>query len=113
MDDEEIGLVYRDDIDDEGWPEDPTDDPRFLVCPQPVKEQAFEVLWHPLGERLGLDFELMDVEDISAEDLPTVLDFVGEVRGGDVGGDLGAYLGWLGEFLTEAAERGQGVTVSL
>ncbi|MEF2279044.1 hypothetical protein V3W47_12110 [Deinococcus sp. YIM 134068] len=113
MNDEEIGLVYPDDLDDEGWPEDPTADPRFLVCSQSVKEQAFEVLWQPLGEQLGLDFELLDLQDIPAEDVPTALEMMREVRETHEDGELGAYLERLGAFLAEAMDRGQGVTVSL
>lgn len=113
MNDEEIGLVYRGDLDGEGWPEDPTRDPRFLVCSQSVKEQAFEVLWQPLGEQLGLDFELLDLQDIPAEDVRAALETIQEVRGAHEDGELGAYLERLGAFLAEAMERGQGVTVSL
>lgn len=108
----ELGLVYLDDLDEQGWPDDPLNDPRILACSEPVKLAAFAHIWTPLGAQLDLPFELLDIQDLPAEAIPAALTLVDTPAAGDSAG-LRSYRQALAAFLRAAHARGQGVTVSL
>ncbi|MBZ9751368.1 hypothetical protein K7W42_10875 [Deinococcus sp. HMF7604] len=111
-DDGEIGLVYRADVDEQGWPEDPAADPRFLACSQEVKAQAFAALWEAVGQRLHLTFELLELHDVEVSDLGTVREEVAKASA-TADGDLKVYLAQLDDFLSAAEADGAAVTISL
>ncbi|WP_189058284.1 hypothetical protein [Deinococcus daejeonensis] len=108
----ELGLVYVDDLDEQGWPDDPLSDPRVLACSEPVKLEAFAQIWTPLREQLNIPFELLDIQDLPAEAVPAALTWI-ETPSASDSVALRQYRPALAAFLRAAHTRGQGVTVSL
>jgi hypothetical protein len=113
VDTDESGMVYPDDMDEIGWPQDLDSDARFLHCDQHIKEQALEVLWEPFGQKHDLDFELMDIEDVSVDQLPLLSHAIGILLEEGVETDLGEYLARLQVFVSDLMRQGKGMTVSL
>ena len=110
---DEGGMVYPDDMDEVGWPQNLTGDARFLHCDQHVKEQALELLWEPFGQEHDLSFELMDIEDVSAGQLPLLHHAIGMLLEEGVDAALGNYLAQLQAFVGDLMRQGKGLTVSL
>jgi len=113
MDTGEGGMVYPDDMDETGWPQDLDSDARFLRCDQYIKEQALGILWKPFGQKHALDFELMDIEDVSVDQLPLLSRAIGTLLQEGVETDLGEYLARLQVFVGDLIRQGKGLTVSL
>lgn len=108
----EIGLVYVDDLDEQGWPDDPLNDTRVLACSEPVKLDAFAHIWTPLGVQMNLPFELLDIQDLPVDSIPAALTLIDTPAAEDAA-DLRSYRQALAAFLRAAHTRGQGVTVAL